>query len=233
MLPPRDAALPQAPLTSEQEIDVALHNRPELSQLDYQKRINRRELEAKIIAAFPSVKGFIGVNTDSNDFLYHNQLGAIRRAGQLEPDLGVPPAAEKKDPRRAGHGARGEGAGHGHGDHDAGAGGRARYQLYGSELDTARHQHAIQNGIMGQINGGYKAGAVSQQTLLREQMNSLVTEVKFDIAYADAQNAYANLYAAMGLDNYTPNVAPDRGVHEIAGDLRSMWARRETFAGRE
>ena len=230
MLPPRDAALPPAPFTAEEEIDTALRNRPELHQLDYQERINRRELQAKIIAAFPSVKGFVGVDADSNDFLYHNnwvQYGA-RASWNLLSVVRLP--AEKRTVRAQDDVLHAKALATAMAVMTQVQVARARYALYGSELDTARHQQRIQYGIMHQIDGGYKAGAISQQTLLREQMNSLVTQVKLDIAYADAQNAYANLYAAMGLDNYTPNVAPDRSVNGIAGDLREMWARRETLA---
>lgn len=230
VLPARDAALPPAPFTAEQEIDTALRNRPELRQIDYQQRINKRELDAKILAAFPSLKGFVGVNTDSNDFLYHNnwvQYGA-RASWNLLSVFRLP--AEKKAVHAQDDVLRAKSLATAMAVMTQVEVARARYALYGSELDTARHQHAIQVGIMGQINGGYKAGAISQQTLLREQMNSLVTEVKLDIAYANAQNAYANLYAAMGLDNYTPNIAPDRSVRSLAGDLRAMWASRETFA---
>ena len=80
---------------------------------------------------------------------------------------------------------------------------------------------------MGQIDGGFKAGATSEQTLLRERMNTLVSEVRYDIAYADAQNAYANLYAAMGIDSFTPEVTNAASVHDLATSLQSMWTKRQ------
>ena len=230
VMPARDAALPTVPYTAEQEIDTALRNRPELHQLDYQERINRRELDAKIIAAFPSLKGFVGVDTDSNSFLFHSnwaQYGA-RASWNLINLVRLP--ADKRAVHAQDDVLRTKELATAMAVMTQVEVARARYALYGSELDTARHQEAIQRGIINQIDGGYKAGAISQQTLLREQMNSLVTEVKLDIAYADAQNAYANLYASMGLDNYTPDVTPGRSVNGIAGDLREMWARRETLA---
>ncbi len=231
-LSPRDAALAPVPLTAEQEIDTALRNRPELRQINYQQRINKRELDAKIIAAFPSLKGFVGVDIDSNSFLFHNtwaQYGA-RASWNLLTVFKLP--AEKKAVHAQDDVLRAKELATAMAIMTQVEVARARYALYGSELDTARHQHAIQTGIMGQIDGGYKAGVVSQQTLLREQMNSLVTDVKLDIAYANAQNAYANLYASMGLDNYTPDVGPNRDVRAIAGDLRELWARRESAAER-
>ena len=85
---------------------------------------------------------------------------------------------------------------------------------------------------MGQIGGGFKAGAISQQTLLREQMNTLVSEVRYDIAYADAQNAYANLYASMGIDSFDPrDVTNGASVARLAGALKDLWSKRREVRG--
>ncbi|MES2753918.1 MAG: TolC family protein [Pseudomonadota bacterium] len=231
VMPPRETALPTVNLSAEDEIATALRNRPELRQIGYQQRINKRELDAQILSVFPSLKGFVGINADSNDFLFNNnwvqygartsfnllnvfKIGAAKKAVRAEGSvLQARELATAMAVMTQVHVAR------------------ARFALYGSELDTARHAHAVQAKIMYQIGGGYKAGAISQQTLLREQMNTLVSEVRYDIAYADAQNAYANLYAAMGIDGFTPEVTPDAPVRALAGSLQSMWARREIALG--
>ena len=94
------------------------------------------------------------------------------------------------------------------------------------ELDTAARTNQVQSKILGQIDGGYRAGAMSKQTMLREEMNTLVSEVKYDIAYAEAQNAYANLYAAIGLDSFGPDVSGRENVTTLANSLRELWDRR-------
>ncbi|MGJ3626827.1 hypothetical protein AB5I41_07985 [Sphingomonas sp. MMS24-JH45] len=58
-------------------------------------------------------------------------------------------------------------------------------------------------------------------------MNTLVSEVRYDIAYADAQNAYANLHAAMGLDSFTPDAMRDAPVRDVAARLHDLWSSRE------
>ncbi|WP_380783643.1 TolC family protein [Sphingomonas sp. R86520] len=227
VLPPREDALPNVAMSAEDEVMTALRNRPELRQLDYQQRINKHELDAQILAMFPSLKGFVGYNADSNKFLYNQdwaqygarsafnllnvfKIGAVKKSVHAEGDvLRMRQLATAMAVMTQVHVAR------------------ARYGLYSSELDTARHSHDVQARIMGQIGGGYKAGAVSQQTLLREQMNTLVSEVRYDIAYADAQNAYANLYASMGQDSFTPDVTDRESVATIAVSLKQMWAARE------
>ena len=224
----REAALAPVPGTLDDQIDAALHNRPELRQAGYEERINKRELDAKILSMFPDLKVFAGINTDSNGFLFnHNwaqygahsafnlinvfRIGAEKKAVRAQGDL----LHEKELATAMAVMTQVQVA-------------RARFQLYGSELDTARHQYAVQAKIMGQIEGGFKAGSVSEQTALRERMNTLVSEVRYDIAFADAQNAYANLYASMGVDAWTPPTGGmPGGIHAMADALHQQWSRRE------
>lgn len=227
VLPPRETALPAVTLSADDEIMTALRNRPELHQLMYQERVNKRELDVQILAMFPSLKGFVGVDTDTNKFLFNSnwaQYGA-RASYNLLNVFKI--GAIKKQVRAQGDVLRTRELATAMAVMTQVQVARARYALYGSELETARHSHVVQARIMGQIDGGFKAGAISQQTLLREQMNTLVSEVRYDIAYADAQNAYANLYAAMGEDSFTPVVTDRASVRDLAGSLHDLWARRD------
>ena len=226
VLPPREDALPSVPLSADEQVMTALRNRPELRQIGYQQRINKREIDAQILSVFPNLKAFIGYNGDSNGFLFNNnwaqygartsfnllnvfRLGAAKKAVRAQGDvLTTRELATAMAVMTQVHVAD------------------ARYRLYASELDTSRHAHDVQARIMGQIGGGFKAGAISQQTYLREQMNTLVSEVRYDIAYADAQNAYANLHAAMGIDSFTPDIAHDASVRDLSARLQDLWARR-------
>jgi hypothetical protein len=104
---------------------------------------------------------------------------------------------------------------------------RARFGHLSEELDTASNQMRVQDKIMAQIRAGHKAGAMSQQTLLREEMNTLVAEVKYDIAYAEAQNAYANLFGTMGIDDFGPDITGKENVATLQGSLAKLWADRE------
>lgn len=227
VLPPREAELPRVALDADAQVMAALANRPELRQLGYQGRINRRDLDAQILQAFPSLKGFAGVNADSNGFLFNNgwaQYGA-RASFNLLNVFRLGDA--KKAVRAQGGLIRARELATAMAVMTQVAVARARLGLFSSELDTARHQHAVQAKIMRQIAGGHRAGTVSGQTLLREQMNTLVSEVRYDIAYADAQNAYANLHAAMGMDGFEPDAARTGGVAALAASLKRLWAERE------
>ena len=220
VLPPREDALPTVAVSGDEAIMTALRNRPELRQLGYQERVNKRELDAQILSAFPSLKGFVGYNADSNSFLANSnwaQYGA-KAAFNLVNLVRLPEA--KKSVRAQGDVLRTRELATAMAVMTQVEVARARYALYGSELDTARHQHAVQAKIMGQIDGGFKAGATSEQTLLRERMNTLVSEVRYDIAYA-------NLYAAMGIDSFTPELTNAASVHDLAASLQSMWTKRQ------
>lgn len=231
VLPARDQALPTVALSADEELTTALRNRPELRQLNYQQRINRRELDAQILSLFPDLKGFVGISSDSNKFLYNQnwaQAGA-RASFNLLNVFKI--GATKKAVRADGDVLRARELATAMAVMTQVDVARTRYDLYTSSLETARHGHAVQARIMTQIDGGFKAGAISQQTLLREQMNTLVSEVRYDIAYADAQNAYANLYAAMGVDAFAPDITGKESVHDLAAALNRMWADRQLASG--
>lgn len=226
VLPDRGQALPAVAYSGEDMMMVALRNRPELREVSYRQRINAKELDAALLSALPSFRGIVGANVDSNDFLYNNDwiqwgaraswnvLNVFRYPAQKK---GVKAQDDLLQQRELAltmavitqvHVAR------------------ARYGHLSEELETAAKQMAVQDKIMRQIDAGYRAGAMSQQTRLREEMNTLVAEVKYDIAYADAQNAYANLYSSMGVDNYGPGLNGREDVKTLAGALSGLWSER-------
>ena len=227
VLPDRGVALPRVPYSGEDMMMTALQNRGELREVSYRQRINARELDAALLSALPSFRGLVGVNVDSNDFLYNNdwvqwgaraswnvlnlfRLPAQRRAVEAQDDLlRQRELALTMAVMTQVHVAR------------------ARFGHLTEELDTAGRQLGVQNRIMDQIRSGHRAGAMSRQTLLREEMNTLVAEVKYDIAYAEAQNAYANLFASMGLDEYAPDLTGEENIATLSQSLAGMWARRE------
>ncbi|MHA6316120.1 TolC family protein [Altererythrobacter sp. CAU 1778] len=226
VMPDRGVAMPQVGYSADDMMLSALRNRPELREVAYLQRINTKELDAAALSVLPNLRGFIGLNYDSNDFLYNNdwlnygaraswnvlnlfRLPAQKRAINAEGDL-----VRQRELALAMavmtqvHVAR------------------AQLGHRMLELETAQQSNDVQNKILRQIDGGYRAGSMSKQTMLREEMNTLVSEVKYDIAYAEAQNAYANLYAAIGLDSFGPDVTGREDVATLANSLRGLWDRR-------
>jgi outer membrane protein TolC len=226
VLPDRSEPMPTVSYSSDDMIMAALQNRPELREISYLQRINKKELDVALLSALPSFKAFIGANYDSNDFLYNNdwlQMGA--RASWNVLNLFRLPAQKR--------------AVNAEGDlirqremamamavmtqvHVA----RAQLGHRLAELDTASRHYGVQGKILNQIDAGYRAGAMSKQTRLREEMNTLVSEVKYDIAYAEAQNSYANLFAAMGIDSFGPDITGREDIGTLRQSLSQLWQSR-------
>ena len=228
VLPDRTQTLPQVKYAGEDMMMTALKNRSELREVSYRQRINAKELDAALLSALPSFRGVIGANVDSNDFLFNNdwlQYGA--RASWNVLNLFRLPA-QKKAVRAQDDLLRQRELALTMAVMTQVHVARANYAHLTGELDTASHQYSVQNKIMYQIRSGFKAGAMSQQTLLREEMNTLVSEVKYDIAYAQAQNAYANLFSAMGIDEFAPDVTGREDVAALSTSLSTLWDRRAT-----
>lgn len=227
VLPDRGTPPPPVNYAADDLMLTALQNRPELREVSYRQRINVRELDAALLRALPSFRGVLGVNYDSNDFLFNNdwfQWGAraswnvlnlfrlpadraaVRAQGDLlqQRELALTMAVITQV-------------------HVS----RARYAHLTNELDTAARQMAVQSRILEQIRAGHRAGAMSRQTLLREEMNTLVAEVKYDIAYADVQNAYANLFSSLGIDEFAADLNGQEDIATLRRSLAMMWQGRE------
>lgn len=89
-------------------------------------------------------------------------------------------------------------------------------------MRIADEYRSVQRRLVEQIRIEAAANRVSEQTLLREELNTLVAEAKFDLAHADVESAYANIFASVGWDPYG---AYQRGnsVRDIAVALRTGW----------
>lgn len=207
-------------------IQTALENRPELRDVAYRKRINEQEAQAAILELFPSLKGYAGLNWDSNDFLWRNNwIGwGAQASWNLLKVFSYP---QRKATIKAQDDLL-----------DARAlaltmaimtqvdVSRARYRFLRRELATSSEYYGIQKRILDQIRAGAEADTVSRQTLIREEMNTLVAEVRYDIAYADLQNAYAAIFTTIGLDPFGLDVTGEESVADLARSLEALWASR-------
>ena len=62
-----------------------------------------------------------------------------------------------------------------------------------------------------------KTRSIKERNVIQEEMSTLVAEVRYDIAYADLQNAYADIFAAVGIDD----IPKDIEKHDIE-DLSAL-----------
>ena len=108
---------------------------------------------------------------------------------------------------------------------------RIRYVNAAHELKTARDYFDVQSRLLTQMRKEAAADRISEQTLIREELNTLVAEAQRDIAFASSQNAYANVFASVGLDPYTGRIDKGMAVADLAHELKELWIERGDFGG--
>lgn len=207
-------------------VELALTQRPELREVGYETRINTKEAKAALLEILPGASLYAGTNFDSNDFLYNSDWVSYgAKVGWNLMKVFSYPA------RKGSVQAKDELL-----DKRALATtmaimtqvyvSRARYKYLLRSARTAADYYRVQRRLNAQVRASVRAGSASQQTLIREEMNTLVAAVQYDIAYADLQNAFAAVYAAVGSDPYDKNISTDMSVSELAKTLRETWRDR-------
>jgi outer membrane protein TolC len=210
-------------------IGAALLNRAELRDITYQQRINANEAHAALLELLPGLHIYAGTNHDTNKYLLHTQWvtwGAktswnLMRAFQYPAKREVIRAQDDLLQARAlaltmavmtqVHVSR------------------IRYANAARELQTARDFHDVQDRLLRQMRQEAAADRISEQTLIREELNTLVAEVRRDIAFAAMQNAFANVFASVGLDTHTTNIVLDTNTKDLAKQIRTSWFERGEF----
>jgi outer membrane protein TolC len=210
-------------------VRIALENRPELREVNYRLRSNHKEAEAALLEMLPNVNAVLGGNYDSNSFLVNQSWIAwsakaswnLLKVFQYPAKREVISAQEQLLDQRSlaltmsvilqVHVSR------------------ARYAHARKELATAAEYLSVQRKLLEQMRASAGSERVSEQTLIREEMNTVVAEVRYDLAYANVENAYAGIYASLGLDPLPPGVALNDSIPRIASGLRTSWVARGTL----
>ena len=212
-------------------VDTAMRNRPEVRESAYLIEIGEQEMKKAVLETLPGLELYAGANTNSNDFLYNNDWTGIgAKAGwnlmkifslsdrkarakaqtDLEREKALATAMAVMTQVNVA---------------------RARYEFLRSEYNTASQGTMVQSDIMGQVEAQRQTSAVSQQTLVREKMNTIISEARRDSIHADMQEASAKIYTAMGYDPYAADINGSESVAEIAESLKVLWMQRSENPG--
>ncbi len=210
-------------------ISTAVYNRPELREVEYRKRINLREVDAALLEMLPGMQLYAGSNYDSNSFLLNSEWSnwGAKASWNLLKVFSFPARRdviglqdEMLQARSLAltmavitqvHVSR------------------IRFLHAQKELRTAAEFRDVQRRLLDQMRAEAQADRISNQTLIREEMNTLVAEAKYDIAYAQLQNAYANLFSSMGLDPYAWEIDRAKSVDDVTATLKQLWFERGDF----
>jgi len=77
-----------------------------------------------------------------------------------------------------------------------------------------------------------KASSASQQVLVRERMNALISEARRDMVHAEMREAAAQIYSSLGYDPYGADIRGDVDVATIAASLEALWKQRSWAPGK-
>ncbi|MCA9420981.1 MAG: TolC family protein, partial [Nitrospira sp.] len=200
----------------------ALLNRPELRKVDYQKRINAKETKAAILELLPNLNVYFGGNYDSNNFLFHNNwlnygakvswnlLNVFRHPVRLqvidaqEKVLDMQSLALTMALMSQVHVSV------------------AQYHAAMKDVATGKRYLDTQMAIADQVQRAWSLNRLSEHLVIREKVQGLVAELRYESALAKLEVAYANVLAAIGEDPFPTDISGD-GVGELAAALQERW----------
>ncbi len=205
---------------------MAAANRPEMREVQYEMRINEKEVQVALLELLPSFNLYAGLNYDSNQVIADNEwvsygakvswnllklvtLPAVKRQAEAKREmldqraLSVAMAVMTQV-------------------HVS----RVRFAHLQKSYGTASALSSVQHRILKQVRAETMADKTSQQLLIREEMNTLLADAKQDMVYADLQNAYANVYASLGINPFPAGLDLNQPVKVVASQLRELWLER-------
>ena len=205
---------------------AALENRPEMREIAYELRINDDELDAALLQLLPGLQLYAGANYDSNEFLTDASWlsWGAKASWNLLKVFSLPATKAKVEAQGTLLDTRSLSVAMAimtqvHVS-------RVRFLHLSKEFRTASELAHVQHQLLDKIRAETAAQRTSEQILIREEMNALTTDAKLDNVYADLQNAYANVYASLGLDPFPAGLDNDASVKSMAASLRSLWIER-------
>ena len=223
-LPPRKSQDNTVNFRPDAMVRHALLYRPELRELNYEQRIGQREATGALLNLLPSLRFFGGFNHNSNDFLFNNEwlswgtraswnvfelfrYPGTKKANQLQQELlnqrslALTMAVVTQVHVSVG-----------------------RYEIAKQRLETTEDYFDVNNNILEQTEIGYNTRTVSYQNFVREQMNSIVAEARYDVARATVENAYANVFASVGQDTFGQIDVEQSSVSDLAKHFKTHWS---------
>jgi hypothetical protein len=76
----------------------------------------------------------------------------------------------------------------------------ANYREAMRQFKTNQQLANIDGQIVGQLRNRYQANGLGELDLIQGELNTLQTDLRRDLSYADLRNAYGQIFASAGLD---------------------------------
>jgi len=101
----------------------------------------------------------------------------------------------------------------------------AQVALAKKETLTARLYYDTQSQITEQTRLAWRTARLSEQTVLRERVNQVAAQLRYDAVESELQTAWALLLAAVGQDVLPNDLAQEQSVSDLAHELRMRWTK--------
>ena len=192
--------LPALSNTPDQDLRIALSQRPEIRQHMYDMRITEDEVKATLLQLLPGISLINSFTSDSNSFLYNANWVSwgtkiavnLINLARLPADLNSIEAQMQAHRQNAVATA----AAIAMQVHVA----RARIAVQQRAYRDAETYAKAQRELLQQVEATVAAGKVGQQASAREKLATLLAEARVIVAFADLHAAYAAYATAVGDD---------------------------------
>lgn len=223
LLPDRKASMVELDFTPDQLVDNALRYRPELREVDYRQRINAKEANVALLEIFPSLRLYGGINYNDNQFVFNNRWRAwgVDASWNLLQAFRYP--AKKRFVESLGKELEARELAVTMAVVTQVHTSYVRYLHAQQVLNNNKQYFEVQKKILHLVDSSAKAKSESLQTLLREKMNMLLASARYDVAFADLQNTYANIFASMGVDPYGEDININEETDVLSDRLKNYW----------
>ncbi len=224
VVPPADAyQLPVIDATPPEMELVALANRPELREEDYQTRVARYEVRKAQLRLLPGLEFDAGINFDSNRFLLHNFWSdyGIRVSWDLLSVISGAPQVRFAEAQQDLVEARRQAL-----TMAVMAQVYVSWLTYEEALDvyaTAHELNRVESRIVDRMRATRQVGRSGELDLIQAELRALVGTLREQLSYAQLQNAAGQVFVSVGADPL-PAEVPGANLDILTAALREIEA---------
>ncbi|MEF8833277.1 MAG: TolC family protein [Halofilum sp. (in: g-proteobacteria)] len=219
----RDLDAPNLPIDLPTMERTAFMLRPEILTSHYRERISRKQVRVAFLKMFPDLSLNAGYAYDDNRFLRFNEWSSagaevswdllqVFKANREKraAETGVELAKERRLATSV----------------------AVLTQVHLSvlqfehsrrKLETARNYLDVSRGIADLVERQKESDSGGRLQVIKERLNSLVAELRRDLAYAQVQNNFARIFKSMGLDPYPRQASTPARLAAALENRRAAW----------
>ncbi|MDZ7842937.1 MAG: TolC family protein [Gammaproteobacteria bacterium] len=222
VVPPQQTGELELEHTLEELEQKALRQRPEIRQVDYRKRNAEHAARAALMDILPVPRLHVSQNHNDNSFLFNNDwlIAGAQVSWNLLRFVRYPAAKRKTDAEQQALDARSLTLSMAILTQVKVS--MAQFLLSSKQFETQTAHMEVQSLIDNQVEAMASTRKIGKQTRIREAMNTLLAEIRYNVAWANLQKSHANLLMAAGLDPRIDSLE-SRSLDEIERVLKENW----------